>query len=479
MFRCALVFTALLVAAPALARPQVKYESLSGSWKAATDDSGTTVFSLQTKKAHATVALHAAEPAPEGAAEFARQLAATPSPDFVDRSEVQTFTSPDGRAVVAVDGRANTPAKSPGRQCWVFHNGFRVLVQYAAGDAAEFKREEAVFMGFVASIRIEADANPPLAVLSTTPTPAPNPTPAPEPQKPGPATVDSTLKFALPAGWTRLDVANAVWLRAPASSDGSSTYIMLTPADKPGADFASWLERKLTPGPGMRITSRGAEEKQHGANGLEFTKLNLTLEVRGKEHHEQEVIAAHKGTGAVLVALDSTSSAGLSAHHAEFRAFLTGLEINSELTGEASAAAPEASSASPPLGFPNLALPGGWTLSGDDHNWRTYAAPGSSAKTYCVMLVSQVTASADPTRSLNDMRRALGEGSPRTPETLTLPGGARLYRVVDGAGRTLSTETTVITANGKQVLLILRAGDRQLLEAQRPGFEQIASNVRL
>ena len=77
------------------------------------------------------------------------------------------------------------------------------------------------------------------------------------------------------------------------------------------------------------------------------------------------------------------------------------------------------------------------------------------------------------------MRKALGAGSPRTPETLSLPGGARLYRVVDGAGRTLSTETTVITANGKQVLLILRAGDRQLLESQRPGFEQIASNVRL
>ena len=100
MFRCALVFTALLVAAPALARPQVKYESLSGSWKASTDDSGTTVFSLQTKKAHASVALHAAEPAPEGAAEFARQLAATPSPDFVDRSrgaDVHQPRRPRGR----------------------------------------------------------------------------------------------------------------------------------------------------------------------------------------------------------------------------------------------------------------------------------------------------------------------------------------------------------------------------------------------
>ena len=475
MFRCAMVVAALLVAAPALARPQVKYEPLSGNWKAATDDSGTTIFSLTTKKAHATVALHAAEPAPEGAPAFAKQLAATPSPDFVDRSEVQTFTSPDGRAVVAVDGHASTPAKQPGRQCWIFHNGFRVLAQYAAGDAVEFKREEAAFMSFVSSIRIEGDSAP-SGTLATAQKPDLT---TPPPPKPVPATVDSTLRFQVPNGWTRLDVANAAWLRAPAGADGATTYIMLTPADQVGADFNAWMERKLTPGAGMRILSRGGEEKQQGANGMDLTKLTLSLEVRGREHHEQEVIVARKGGGAVVIALDSTNATGLSAHRAEFRAFLTTLDISPDLTGEVSGSAPVEASASVPQGYPNLSLPGGWTLSGDDHNWRTYAAPGSSPSSYCVMLVSQVTASADPARSLNDMRKALGSGSPRMPETLTLPGGARLYRVVDGSGRTLSTETTVITANGKQVLLILRAGDRQLLEAQRPGFEQIASGVRL
>src|SRR5947209_19405787 len=116
-----------LLPAVAIAAPQVKYDPPQGAWKSATDASGLTLFTLQSKKARATIALHVPEPAPEGAAEFARQLGESPSPDIVDRSEVQTFTSPDGRAVVAVDGKANTPSRSPGRQCWVFHNGMRVL----------------------------------------------------------------------------------------------------------------------------------------------------------------------------------------------------------------------------------------------------------------------------------------------------------------------------------------------------------------
>ena len=90
-------------------------------------------------------------------------------------------------------------------------------------------------MGFVASIRIEATPRPRGRWRSSIrPRSRRRPHRRAGAAEARPGTVDRTLKFTVPEGWTRIDVASAVWLRAPAGADGATTYIMLTPAEQAG-----------------------------------------------------------------------------------------------------------------------------------------------------------------------------------------------------------------------------------------------------
>ena len=449
-----------LAAASALGRPAATYDKPEGAWKEAADANGV-VFTLQGKKARATITLHLPDPAPEGAAEFARQLSANPGPDLVDRSEVQTFkSSTDDREVVAVDGKLN-PSRAPARHCWVFDRGQRVFAEYVAGDLAEFKRHEAAFMAFVSQVKVPPEAPPATA----------NPPVAVNPPAAAPSPVDATLRFTLPSGWTRTDSGGVTWLRAP-SNGATSTFILVTPAEKLSGDFGTWVERKLSPGPGVKIISHGPADRRQASATHEDLNEHLVLEVRAGERHEQQVAALRRGQAVVLVALDSTSPSALAAQDATFRTFLAGLQIRSELSGEA---APVVSA---PQGFPTLVLPAGWALASDDHNWRTYRTAAATATSTNVMLVSQVVGLADPARAINDARRSLGYGTARTPEVLPVTSGAQLFRVVDPSGP-LATETVVLAGSGKQLLLIMRAQTPALLESQRAAFEQVVAGVKL
>lgn len=455
--RISMAIAVALVATSALARADgpVKFEAPQGKWRSSQGAGGVTTFAAAGKRATARIALHPPEPAGEGAAQFARELAQNPPQDLSDRSEVQTFTSPDGRAVVAVDGK-DASSHGPARRCWVFDHGQRVLAELVAGDAAEFKRREQAYMTFVASIRIEAGAAP-----------------AKVESKGKPSPVDATLTFTAPPGWKRIDVANAVWLAAPADKSGAA-YILLTPAERLKGDFQAWYEHKLLPGPGVEILGRGQAQRQQVSTGYEVIRQRLTLQVRGKEYHEQDVLAAHKGGAAMLVALDATSPAELQARQAEFHSFLQGVDIKPELVGELPA--PPAAAGR----FPQVELPAGWTLSSQAPGWRTYSAPGSSAQGYVVILVAEVTRGGDPYRILQETRRGLGLTVQRPPETVPLADGRKVIRTSDPlAGPVPATQTVVVARQGREVVVILRANRADLLEAQQATFDDLVGALRL
>lgn len=467
MLRIGVALAVWLFAFSALARAGLKFDPPEGNWQASQEADGQTLFAAQGKRASAKIALHPAEPAPEGAAQFARELAQSKSPEFTERSEVQTFTSPDGRAVVAVDGRMNA-GKSPARQCWIFDHGQRVLAEYSAGNEGEFKRREGAFMAFVASVKVEPDASQPAPSVSTRPQPA------------APAGVDATLTFQAPSGWKRTDVANAVWLAAPVGADHLASYILLTPAEKLSGDFGAWYEHKLVPGPGVAILSRGKLEKSQIAPGWEAIRQRLSLQIRGRERHEQDVLAIHKGAAVALVALDAASDAALQAREPEFQNFLRGLDIRPDLTGPLPQVQVQPASAQPQAAFPNLNLPSGWTLTSQTPAWRTYSAPGSNAQGYAIVLVSQVTAAGDAQKTLDETRKGLGLAGPRGGELVPLADGRKVFRATDPlSGPVPATQTIVLSRDKRQVILIYRANRNDLFSTQQATFDKVVGGLQL
>jgi len=467
MLRLAAFAACLMLVLPAGAAPKVSFQPPAGKWRASTDGAGNTTFHLK-KKAH--IVLHAPEPSPEDAAAFKQGLEQSPPADLSNPGEVQLFTSPDGRAVVALDGTAEEA--QPTRRCWVFHRGQRVLVELTARDDAEFKRAEAGFMGVVASIKVVLG---PAATPQITASQGPDFSPAGAtgvgsgPAASAASTVASTLHFAVPTGWTRTDVANAVWLSAPGTAAGT-TYVLLTPAERLSGDFGAWFQHRLVPPPGMEILSRGEVQHVAGPRGGEVIRQRLTVRVRG-EKHEQLAVAEHRGAAAVLVALDAPSPEELTAHQPVFRALLAGLAIDPALA----AVAPSSGAA---VGaFPSLDG-AGWSLTRSNPTWRSYRPPTGA----CTLAVSQVTPARDALDSLNTMRRSMGFTEAIRAESMALPGGAQVLRVVDpDSPNSFSNpvETAVLSSNGKQVFFVLRAPNPSALRATQREFERLLGLVHL
>jgi len=485
----ALVFPAVVFASP------LKFDAPKGWWHKS-DPSGASVFLHKRRKGRqsTTIKLGQLQRATGTPTDFAQQIAQSPSSEFSNPSEVQIFTSPDKRSVVAVDGTLADDGHSLGRQCWVFEHGMRVLAELLAPDESSFKDAEATFMTFVASVRItapsaSAPAQPPQPRPEVGPRAPSAPQPTPQP------TVESTLTFAPPPDWSRAVVGSAVWYQAP-GDPSAPTYIMVTPAEVLHSDFPTWFEHRLRPSAGMKIIERGESKASHSSSGYQLIRVRQVLSFHGVRH-EQSVLAAHLGRAAVLVALDAPSVAALKAHDDDFTSFLATLDIVPSLTGVASApaAAPPATSAPPaaspseptstvasagPGGFPGVEPPPGWTLTHSDQAWRTYAQPDAGEGGYLTMLVSQITGGADPAGSLARLRASLGIPGKRHPERVSLPSGAVLYRTVDPAvGQVPITEVVVLSDQGRQVLLMLRSSDATRFNAARPAFEAAVERVHL